>query len=539
MKTKRLLALALALCMLFALSACSGSKESGENQKQSDSQLNQVDDATTGSKESYSTGDNELVAKDELIVGTTNEVTIPFDNMDNNNVNGVGLCYDFLVYLDNVTGELKSDILEDWYYEDDTTIVLKIKEGVTFSNGDTLTGEDIVWSFAERIALGLPQTDDFKNFDWDNAVISDDGLTVTIKTFDVYAPGLVVLSKPIECKAEHEKNPSDSDYWWTTTCGTGPYKLVEQVDGAYATYELRDDYWDDTQYMFKTVTMKHYGEETALYIDYQNGNVDVALNLGAYSYEQLKSGAVDNTVVRLQAQGNFDQLHANPATVEVWNDINFRLAVAHAIDWDSLSIAAYDGLAIPCESIFVETCLGYESQGGYAYDPDLSRELLAKTDYDGTTLELLTRDRNSALAEALQGMLSEVGINIELSIVEFGVLIPKMTAGECQFLLTDINTDNLGEPSPAYTVVGANASLPSMRVNDPTWDDLIANSYSVDREERIPVLQQIQEYAHEQCLYIPLMERCEVWCFNNTVLPSDFNCYYGGVTNFAVAAPST
>lgn len=536
MKTKRLLALALALVMVFCLCSC-GSKD---NTEQPDgAQTTPSDNGTVNEDTSHIIGNGEVVAKDELIVGTTNEVSIPFDNMTNSNINGIALCYDFLVYLDNVTGELKSDILDEWYYEDETTIVMKVKDGVTFSNGMTLTAEDIVWSFAARLATGQPQTDDFKNFDWDNAVISDDGLTLTVKTFEPYAPGLTVLSsKSIECKAQHEQYSEDSDFWWNNTCGTGPYYLIEQVDGAYATYALRDDYWGDEEYMFKNVTMKHYGEETALYIDYQNGNVDIAMNLGAYSYEQLKAGAVDNTVVRLQGQGNYDQLHANPATVEAWNDVNFRLAVAHAIDWDSLAIAAYDGLAKPCDSIFTSTCVGYESQGIYEYDPDLSRQLLEQAGYgDGITLELLTRDRNSALAEALQGMLAEVGINLDLSIVEFGVLIPKMSAGECDFLLTDVNTDNLGEPSSAYGSFGNEANLPSQKITDAHWNELTASaSKIIDTDERVAVLQEIQEYAHEQCFFIPLMERCEVWCFNTTVLPSDFNCYYGGVTNFAVVA---
>lgn len=536
MKFRKLLALALALAMVLGLCACGSSNTGGGN---GSSDVQQTDNVGIGNEESHSTGGGELIAKDELIVGTTNEVSIAFDNLTNTNVLGVALCYDYLVYLDNVTGEMVSDILEDWYYEDDTTIVMKIKDGVTFTNGAPLTAEDIVWSFDYRVKSGKPQTDDFKNFDWDNAVISDDGLTLTVKTFEPYAPGLTVLSsKSIECKAQHEQYAEDNEFWWNNTCGTGPYYLVEQVDGAYAKYALRDDYWDDTEFMFKTITAKYYGEETALYIDYQNGNVDVAMNLGAYSYEQLKNGAVDNTVVRLQGQGNYDQLHANPATVEAWNDVNFRLAVAHAIDWDSLSVAAYDGLGKACDSIFTASCIGYESQGIYEYDPDLSRQLLKDAGYgDGITLELLTRDRNSDLAEALQGMLAEVGITLELNIVEFGVLLPKMINGECEFLLADVNTDNLGEPSSAYGGMGAEANLPSQKFEDAHWEELVSKANTTtDTDTRVEVLKEIQEYAHENCFIIPLMERCEVWCFNNTVLPSDFNCYYGGVTNFAVEA---
>ena len=535
---KKLLGLILALCMVFSLCACGGNGSS-ETAPAAESAAAPAEapaaEAAAAPAEAPAEGEAPASdAKDELIVGTTNDVTVAFENFDNNNIIGIGLCYDYIVYMDQDTGDLVSDVLEDWYMEDPTTLVMKIKPGVTFTNGEELKGEDVVYSFKGRIDAGIAQIEVAMNFDWDNAEISDDGLTVTVKTFDEYAPGISVLNKwPLESKVQHDTYGLDDEIWWTTTCGTGPYKLVEQVDGAYATYTFRDDYWGDEQYMFKTVTVKHYGDETALYTDFVNGKVDIAMNLGAYSFSQLQG--VDGIAVMEQTQGNYIYLGGNYKR-DLWNDINFRLALSHAIDWDTLNITGYDGLGAVMQSIFPSNCVGFEPQDVNAYDPELAKDYLAKSSYDGSVLSLVGRDRYSAAAEAVQAMLTEIGVKSEVNCLEFANYLEKMGTDDYDLLMADFNTDNSGEPSNVYSSVGSDSHTASQLIMDEEWNTLKAACNTVDQDARVEALKALQEYAAENCIFIPLMDRYEVWAYNTSVLPADYNCYYGGYTIFAVPA---
>jgi ABC-type transport system substrate-binding protein len=54
--------------------------------------------------------------------------------------------FDFLWYTDPDTKEVYSNVLSDWYYEDEYTFVTCLKEGVTFSNGEVATSDDVLYS---------------------------------------------------------------------------------------------------------------------------------------------------------------------------------------------------------------------------------------------------------------------------------------------------------------------------------------------------------------------------------------------------------
>ncbi len=541
MKRKQLITSILVGCLVVSLCACgSSSEESAEAAADAESAEAETEVAEeTGEEEEEVASEDtstEKVSKDELVVGTTNDVTIAFDNFDSNNVNGEALCYDYLVYMDPDTNEFVSDVLEDWHWEGDTTLVMQIKPGVTFTNGDTLNGDDLIFSYQGRLESGVPQVEQLANFDWENAVVSDDGLTLTVDTFEEYAPGVAVLSQfTVESKRQHETYDIEDEIWWSTTCGTGPYKLVEQIDGVSATYELRDDYWDDSkEFMFDTVVIKHYGDETAEYTDFVNGNIDVALNLNEYSYQQLSNGEMEDAVVKLQTQGNYSCLSGNYEE-DLWSDTNFRLAIAHSIDLDTLNITGFDGLGAVMDSIFPSNCIGYESVGIYEYDVDLAKEYLADSTYDGSTLKILARDRASSVAEGLQAMFTAIGVDSEVEALEFANYIDDMTSGNFDFIIIDMNTDNTGEPSNVYSNLGdADNLTPAYKVYDSGWNDKIPAANSVDEAERVEALAELQEYAYENAIVVPLMDRYEVWAYNNTVLPDDYNCYYGGYTKFVV-----
>lgn len=59
---------------------------------------------------------------------------------------GMSLVYDTVVRMD-VNGQLQPCLATDWEWTDDTTVVLTIRDGVKFSNGDPLTPEDVLYTF--------------------------------------------------------------------------------------------------------------------------------------------------------------------------------------------------------------------------------------------------------------------------------------------------------------------------------------------------------------------------------------------------------
>lgn len=507
---KRYIALLLALMMIVACSAC-GSGGGG---------------STAG------------VDSDTLIIGTTNDVTIPFDNTSVSNVNGLGLCYDKLTYLDPYTGERVSNVLEDWYYEDDLHLVLKIKEGVTFTDGTPLTGEDLIYTFSDEIDRGGTNANVLVNFDWDMATVSDDGLTVTIPTYEEYAPGIASLSSWIENKAFDEAHPADDEVWWNTVQGTGPYYCVEQVDGAYSTYALRENYWGSEAYMYKTITFKYYADMNALFIDYENGEINVALNIGSFNYDSAMNGGVADTTVKLEGDGNPITFCLDYTRVEAWNNPLVRQAIAHAINIDDLGVAGFEGLYKIDGSIIPESAAYYKRVGTYEYDLELSRQLLEEAGYaDGFSFTLVTYEKYEDMAEALQDMMAKIGVDMQLDIGQMMPQLKKMLAGEADAIFLNGTTDNSGEPSLAYQkLVTPTDNVQAASVLNPEWNELLASSYTMDLEKREQIIHEIQDSFYENVWQVTLLEKCEAWCYRNGALPEGFEAYIGGVPTFRVLA---
>jgi len=503
MKTLRIIPVILAAAMVLSLAACGNSAKSGGT----------------------------------LTIGTTNDITIPFDNTNATNINGFGLCYDRLTYLDPYTGERVSNILDDWYYEDNLHLVLVIKPGVTFTDGTPLTGEDLIYSFADELKRGGNNANNLANFDFDDAVVSTDGLTVTIPTYEEYAPGIVALNSWIENKAFDEAHPADDDIWWDTVQGTGPYYCKEQVDGAYSTYVLRDNYWDTGEFEFNTIQFKYYADTNALFIDYENGAIDVALNIGAFNYNNITAGTVANTTVKLEGDGNPITLCLDYDRVEAWNNPLVRQAFAHAIDVSKLGVTGFEGLYKIDGSILPETAAYYENVGVYEFDIEKAKELLKQAGYpNGFEFTLVTYEKYEKMAVAVQDMLAQIGVTANLDIGQMMPQLKKMLAGKADAIFMNGVTDNSGEPSMAYQrFVSPTDNVPAASIPDADWNALLESSFTLDTEKREQIIREMQQNFYDNVWHVTLLEKCEAWCYKTDRLPEGFEAYIGGVPTFRVA----
>ena len=54
--------------------------------------------------------------------------------------------WDGLIYRDPVTNEYKGNLATSWEWIDDTTLELKLREGVKFHNGEDFTADDVVYT---------------------------------------------------------------------------------------------------------------------------------------------------------------------------------------------------------------------------------------------------------------------------------------------------------------------------------------------------------------------------------------------------------
>ncbi len=106
------------------------------------------------------------------------------------------------------------------------------------------------------------------------------------------------------------------------------------------------------------------------------------------------------------------------------SDINFRKAVFYAIDNEALATATGGTVAAKAlgSGFFSDYQKSWEDEKTYinTYDPELAKELLKQTSYNGETIMILTSNAelHKNIATVVQNFLTNVGINSDLTLVE-------------------------------------------------------------------------------------------------------------------------
>lgn len=110
-----------------------------------------------------------------------------------------------------------------------------------------------------------------------------------------------------------------------------------------------------------------------------------------------------------------------PTDVAPFSDARVRQALNHAVDVEAIMAALLGGSGTRLANFFVEGGLGHDpAVSPYAYDPDRALALLAEAGYpDGfeTTLEYASAE-HADVVEAIAGQLGEAGVRVTVQAVE-------------------------------------------------------------------------------------------------------------------------
>ena len=162
----------------------------------------------------------------------------------------------------------------------------------------------------------------------------------------------------------------------------------------------------------------------------ESGQYDVIFNLPADDVDRV-SGLDDVTVYSTQ-QGTIAPIinHKEGLCANQW----FRQAVSYALDYEEVMTATYGANGFTMGSCYMDEAqpFWYTDAGSEEYnvhDPEKAKEILKEHGYDGTPLRLTaaTLNKMDYMAVAMQSELEEVGIPVELNIVDWPTLQAQST----------------------------------------------------------------------------------------------------------------
>ena len=441
------------------------------------------------------------------IAGSDPEDVSPFKT-DKGTKSMLWSVYESLYDLDPNTGELCPVLVDGTRGEnngytivDDTTYEIYLQEGIYDHAGNPVTASDVAFTYMTNIEKG------FKSYysKLEEAVALDD-TTVQLK-----------LSAPIENVSEllpyfiniwvyTEKAYNDSPSGLTTdACGTGRYKLTEFVGGASLTMEAWDNYWQKDESKINERHQAHadkiveyfMSEETQIVIGLETGSIDICTKITTESCSDfLEGGSYEDQVdVSALADNKLLVLTPNCSPESPMSDPNLRLACYYAIDNTYVVAALGNGSAIISNALGIsdgtvdynpdwETIASYQN----TYDLELAKEYLAKSNYNGETLTIMTNTDNNGVyrtvALVISSFLEQLGVKTD--IVVYDKTTAETNRRDPQAYDMEIGTaisvasSNMEMYNFLFNTATTGTGMTQWFVEDEKLNELFATAYSIE-----------------------------------------------------------
>ena len=448
---KKLIALLLALVMVFALCACGGSKtEAPKTETKTDAPKTETKTDAPKAEAPAATalpdqGSGEYEASDETLVVANkgNPTTLCHLTATAVSANNATLSsmYDRLVDYDYENNDVKPMLAESWERIDDTHVRFHLRKDVVSHAGDPFTASDVIFTVTTGQEGGM-LSNYYGMFDLPECKVEDDYTVVlaskTPDPFFLYTLSNTPLAMIVEASTKKDGLEAQA---LNPTAATGPYKFVEWNDGSYVKLERNENYWGKTPY-YKNVEIRIITDASARVMNLESKDIDIALDPDVNSMLALE-GNPDFTIVDLPTT-NITTIFMN-CSKEPFNDVNLRRAIACAINYEANLKVAVGGRGKITDTNLPVNSVMYKSQPDslYHYNVDKAKEYLAQSNYpNGLTVELLYAENPifGKYAEMVQEQLAQIGITLTLTPIASKEFDARISAGEFQMEM--INASN-------------------------------------------------------------------------------------------------
>ncbi|MGI8521962.1 MAG: ABC transporter substrate-binding protein [Nocardioides sp.] len=268
-------------------------------------------------------------------------------------------------------------------YTDAKTVKCVLQDGLKFSNGNSLTSEDVKFSFQRSIVINdsngassllADLSDGAKKPDLaSNAIETPDPQTVV---FHLAAPDqtfIQALTTPAASIIDHTVFPADQlQTDPTQMIGSGPYTLDQYKPNEQAVFVANDQYTGDNTPKTKTVILKYFKTDSSLTQAMSSQSVDVGWR--TFSPTELNSFKDNSKVQVLEGTGAEFRYYVWHMQDGPGKSLAVRQAAAQLMDRDAIVQKAYDGTVKPAYSIVPQGFVGATEAFKDAYgDPSVSK----------------------------------------------------------------------------------------------------------------------------------------------------------------------
>jgi peptide/nickel transport system substrate-binding protein len=390
---------------------------------------------------------NEHPAKgDTFIESSIGNVSALIPNIANDGASHDvgGQIYDGLITRDKNLNIVPA-MAESWTFSDDCRhLTFRLRDGIRWHDGHPFTSADVVFTHATMVnpKTPTPYREDFQAVESIEAV---DAHTVKITYKTPYAKALsswsmYMLPKHLLESYVQDGKLREAPQNLRAPVGTGPYKFKEWRSGEKVVLVANPDFYEKGRPYISRLVYRVIPSQATIFLELKAKGVDGA-SLTALQYKrQTDYPAFKKNYVRFRYSTPSVAYMALNLKDPRFADKRVRHAIAHAINKQELIEHVILGLGSAATGPYLPGTWAHNPDvKGLAYDPARARALLAEAgwrdrDSDGYltkdgkpfAFEILSNqgnDERKKVSEVIQAALRDVGIKVDVRMVEWATLL--------------------------------------------------------------------------------------------------------------------
>ncbi|MFC0384994.1 ABC transporter substrate-binding protein [Muricoccus vinaceus] len=373
--------------------------------------------------------------------------------------------------------EIVPQLATGYRWEDPKTLLVTLREGVTFHDGEKLDAEAVRYSLMRHLTMqGSFRRGEITDLESVEVV---DPMNVRLRLKQPSAPflsqladraGMMVSPKAAEAAGR--------DFGARPVCA-GPFRFVERVAQDRIVLERFPQYWNAANFHFNRVTFQPIVDSTARLANLQSGTMDL---IEVTSLADVPAVRRDRRLSMVTAEGQgywnviFNIGGGPRAQTPLGQDARVRRAFDLAIDRDALNQVAFEGLHTPAsQPIPPASPMHVKDLRVTTRNVDRAKALLreagVRTPFP-VDLMVANSPEMRQVAEVMQSMLAEAGFELRIAATEFASALQAGARGDFQAYLSGWS----GRPDPdgnVWTFIHSRGAQNDGKYANPEVDALL------------------------------------------------------------------
>jgi peptide/nickel transport system substrate-binding protein len=472
--------------------------------------------------------------------------TLDIHSQNNALGNGVhAAIYEALVYYNSETFKPEPQLATSWSMISPTQVRFVLRSGVKFSDGSTLTADDVVFSLTRAMA----KTSNYAVFAQGiDKVVKVDGGTIDVM---LKAPTPTLINQLTELRimskawAEANKSVEPKDiktpeetFAHRNAMGTGPYMVKDWQPDQRLVLVSNPHYWGKNPSNVTEIVYTPIKSAPTRLAALLSGETDFLLDPGPQDLGRLRGDAnmkvldgAENRTIFLGMDQHRDELPGSSVKGKnPLKDARVRKALYQAIDINAIQRVTMRGLGQATGTLVSPQVNGWtkKADARWPYDVAAAQKLLADAGYpQGFEVDFTCPNNryinDEAVCQAITAMWARAGIKAKLRTLPLVTYFPMIQRFEASIYMLGWGVPTFDALYSLQSLVrsvgdGGDGNYNVGRYANAQMDALVDRiKLETDLKVRNELIEQALVLSHEDVAYLPLYNQVIPWAMKKNI----------------------